>query len=122
MRKIEPTYLRHVYNGLSKGILNPDNASSLPRGFIGLFEDEFPANMSPSKRRVLLRRLTTWALFKSAVSINLVGRIFNEDVDDINALINKYSKWFNTPEPGKYLLYHDRLRTFLLQKIYGLLF
>ena len=33
------------------------------------------------------------------------------------ALVDEYSKWFNSPSPGKYVLYHDRLRTYLLQKL-----
>ena len=31
--------------------------------------------------------------------------------------ITQYSKWFNSPVSGKYVLYHERLRTFVLQKI-----
>ncbi|MFM7913004.1 MAG: hypothetical protein ACKO9W_12560, partial [Bacteroidota bacterium] len=29
----------------------------------------------------------------------------------------QYSKWFNSPVSGMYVLYHERLRTFVLQKI-----
>jgi hypothetical protein len=31
--------------------------------------------------------------------------------------IARYSKWFNSPTSGKYALYHERLRSFILQKI-----
>jgi tetratricopeptide (TPR) repeat protein len=31
--------------------------------------------------------------------------------------ISVYAKWFNSPSSGKYLLYHERLRVFFLQKI-----
>ena len=32
MNKIEPTYLRYIYDGLNKGSINSQNASSLPNG------------------------------------------------------------------------------------------
>ena len=117
MKKLEPTYLRYVYDGLSKGSLNAENASDLPYGFIDLFEKEFSANISLNKRTYLLRRLTHWALFKGSVSTHLASKILKEDELDTKILIDKYSKWFNSPEPGKFILYHDRLRTYFLQKI-----
>ena len=45
MQHLEPTYLRYVYDGLSKGSISSNNPTSLPIGFIGLFEDEFPSSM-----------------------------------------------------------------------------
>ena len=47
----------------------------------------------------------------------MASLIFNESEDDTKTLIDKYSKWFNSPSPGKYSLYHDRLRAYLLQKL-----
>lgn len=41
MPKLEPTYLRYVYDGLNKGSLNAEHASASPQGFIGLYEQEF---------------------------------------------------------------------------------
>ena len=41
MPNLEPTYLRYVYDSLNKGSLNAENAAALPRGFIGLYEQEF---------------------------------------------------------------------------------
>ena len=46
MNKIEPTYLRYIYDGLNKGSINSQNASSLPNGFIGLFEEAFSNDKS----------------------------------------------------------------------------
>ena len=116
MNKIEPTYLRYVYDRLSSGSINSQNASSLPRGFVGLYEEAFPSNISISERSSLLKRLGLWALFKGAVSCEFVSKILKEDEEKSKALVDEYSKWFNSPSPGKYILYHDRLRTFLLQK------
>ena len=117
MIKLEPTYLRYVYDRLDDGQLSSDNASALPHGFIGLFESEFPSDISVVERQDLLRRLSLWALFKGAVSTHLASEILEEDEEDTKTLIDTYSKWFNSPEPGKYILYHDRLRSYFLQKL-----
>ena len=117
MQHLEPTYLRYVYDGLSKGSISSNNPTSLPIGFIGLFEDEFPSSMPLVERMTILNRLATWALLKGPVSIEMVAEVLNEHPDKTKALIDTYSKWFNSPEPGKYVLYHDRLRTYLLQKL-----
>ena len=117
MQQLEPTYLRYVYDGLSKGSISSNNPTSLPIGFIGLFEDEFPSSMPLVERMSILNRLATWALLKGPVSIEMVAEILDEHPDNTKALVNTYSKWFNSPEPGKYVLYHDRLRTYLLQKL-----
>ena len=71
MNKLEPTYLLYVYDGLHKGSLNTKNTSSLPQGFIGLFETELPADISSVERIFILKRLTLWAIFKAAVITNL---------------------------------------------------
>ena len=117
MKQLEPTYLRYVYDGLDKGSINSNNPTSLPIGFIGLFEDEFPSSMPLGERMYLLNRLAIWALLKGPVSIEMTTEVLKEEPDSTKALIERYSKWFNTPEPGKYVLYHDRLRTYLLQKL-----
>lgn len=44
MQHLEPTYLRYVYDGLGKGTISSNNPTSLPFGFIGLFEDEFSSS------------------------------------------------------------------------------
>ena len=117
MNQLEPTYLRYVYDGLSKGSISSNNPTSLPIGFIGLFEDEFPSNMPLVERMSILNRLAIWALLKGPVSIEMVAGVLNEHPDNTKALVDTYSKWFNSPEPGKYVLYHDRLRAYLLQKL-----
>ena len=117
MNKLEPTYLRYVYDELGRGSLSSDNASSLPHGFIGLFEKEFSSDIPISQRSSTLRRLCLWALLKKAVSSEFVSEVLKENTDSTKALIDTYSKWFNSPEPGKYVLFHDRLRSYLIQKL-----
>ena len=77
MKKLEPTYLRYVYDALSKGSISSNNPTSLPIGFIGLFEDEFPLSMPLAERISLLNRLAIWALLKDLVSIGMAAEVFN---------------------------------------------
>ena len=91
MNKLEPTYLRYVYDSLKDGKLNAENASGLPDGFIGLFETEFSENISIVKRISILRKLAIWSLFKSAVSIHLVANVLEEDEESIKLIIDTYS-------------------------------
>ena len=50
MPKLEPTYLRYVYDSLNKGSLNAENAAALPQGFIGLYEQEFTQKTPTGER------------------------------------------------------------------------
>jgi len=100
MKKLEPTYLRYVYDGLSKGSISSNNAASLPFGFIGLFEKEFQADIPSNERSDLLRRLGVWALFKDAVSAEMASVILDKDIDETKILIDRFTKWFNTPKPS----------------------
>ena len=117
MPKLEPTYLRYVYDGLNKGSLNAENASALPQGFIGLFEQEFTQKTPVSERKKVLNQLALWALFKGPVSVNLALAVLELEEEQMKDLVDIYSSWFNSPESGKYQLYHERLRVYLLQKL-----
>jgi hypothetical protein len=39
--KIDPSYLRYIYDGLNNNNVHPDNASSLPDGLTGLYDLSF---------------------------------------------------------------------------------
>jgi tetratricopeptide (TPR) repeat protein len=117
LNHIEPTYLRFVYDKLEKGILNSENPSSLPDGFVGIYEQEFMANTSVDQRQNTLLKFGLWSLFKSAVSIETFSLVFNVQQSEIRVFIDSYSNWFNSPEPGRYQLYHDRIKVFFLQKL-----
>ena len=117
MPKLEPTYLRYVYDGLKKGSLNAENAAALPQGFIGLYEQEFTQKTPANEREKVLNQLALWALFKGPVSANLAADVLQIEEGQIKDLIDLYSSWFNSPESGKYQLYHERLRVYLLQKL-----
>ena len=117
MTNLEPTYLRYVYDSLNKGSLNAENEAALPHGFIGLYEQEFAQKTPANKRKKVLNQLALWALFKGPVSANLSAAVLELEEQQMRDLVDTYSSWFNSPESGKYLLYHERLRGYLLQKL-----
>ena len=113
---IEPIYLRYVHDSLSKGSLNAENAAALPQGFIGIYEQEFTQKTPAIERKKVLNELALWALFKGPVSAKLAAAVLEIDEEQIKTLIDRYSSWFNSPESGKYQLYHERIKVFLLSK------
>ncbi len=117
MPHLEPTYLRYIYDGLVKGSIHPENAAELPEGLIGLYEEAFDERISVVERQKLLERFAIWALLKKEVSAAFVAEVLGETEDDIQEFISTYSAWFNSPESGKYQLYHERLKVYLLQKL-----
>ncbi len=114
---LEPTYLRYIYDGLVKGDLHPENAAELPEGLIGLYEEPFNEYVAVGDRQKLLERFAIWALLKKEVSVAFVAEVLNDSEHEIQDFIAAYSSWFNSPEIGKYQLYHDRLKVYLLQKL-----
>jgi len=117
MPHLEPTYLRYIYDGLVKGSIHPENAAELPDGLIGLYEEAFDERTSVVERQKLLERFAIWALLKKEVSAGFVAEVLGDKEDEIQDFISKYSAWFNSPESGKYQLYHERLKVYLLQKL-----
>jgi len=117
MPHLEPTYLRYIYDGLLKGSIHPENAAELPEGLIGLYEEAFDERNSVVERQKLLQRFAIWALLKKVVSAAFVAEVLGETEDEIQDFISAYSAWFNSPESGKYQLYHERLKVYLLQKL-----
>jgi len=117
MPHLEPTYLRYIYDGLVKGSIHPENAAELPEGLIGLYEESFDESQAVQVRQKLLERFAIWALLKKEVSASFVAEVLGETEDEIQDFISAYSAWFNSPESGKYQLYHERLKVYLLQKL-----
>ena len=117
MSHLEPSYLRYIYDGLEKGELHPDNATALPEGLIGLYEAAFEENKPARERQKLLNTFASWALLKKEVSAQFVAEILDVPTQEIIDFIATYSNWFTSPESGKYQLYHERLKVYLLQKL-----
>jgi hypothetical protein len=117
MPHLEPTYLRYIYDGLIKGSIHPENAAELPDGLIGLYEEAFDEKQPVHLRQQLLERFAIWALLKKEVSAQFVAEVLNQPEAEIQEFIATYSAWFNSPESGKYQLYHERLKVYFLQKL-----
>ena len=117
MTQLEPTYLRYIYDGLVKGSIHLENAAELPEGLIGLYEEAFDERTSVIERQKLLQCFAIWALLKKEVSAAFIAEVLGDSEDEIQDFISTYSAWFNSPESGKYQLYHERLKVYLLQKM-----
>ena len=89
----------------------------MPEGLIDLYEEAFDENIPAAERQKLLNQFAIWALLKKEVSANFVAEVLGEKEEDVINFIATFTKWFNSPESGKYQLYHERLRVFLLQKL-----
>ena len=117
MQNLDPTYLRYIYDGLIKGSVHLENASELPEGLIGLYEEAFEEYIPVLQRQQLLQRFTLFALLKKEVSANFIAEVLGESEDDIKEFILNYVTWFNSTDPGKFQLYHERLKVFFSQKL-----
>ena len=117
MPHLEPTYLRYIYDGLIKGSIHPENAAELPEGLIGLYEEAFDERTSIVERQKLIQHFAIWALLKKEVSAGFVAEVLGETEEEILDFISTYSAWFNSPESGKYQLYHERFKVYLLEKL-----
>ncbi len=117
MQNLDPTYLRYIYHGLIKGSVHSENESELPEGLISLYEEAFEEHLPVLQRQQLLQRFALFALLKKEVSAAFVAEVLGESETDILEFINTYASWFNSPEPGKFQMYHERLKVYLLQKI-----
>ena len=117
--QIDPTYLRYIYDGLSKGNISTDNEAALPEGLVGLYQEAFNESIPAHKRQKTLEYFAMWALLKKEVSSAFFAEMLNTNEDDVADFIASYAAWFNSPESGKYILYHERLRLYLLQKLSG---
>ena len=116
MQNLDPTYLRYIYDGLIKGSVHPENTSELPDGLIGLYEEAFEEHLPVLQRQQLLQRFALFALLKKEVSAAFVAEVLGESEIEFREFILNYASWFNSPEPGKFQLYHERLKVYVFQK------
>ena len=117
MSHLDPTYLRYIFDSLEKGTIQAENASELPDGLIGLYEETFDDHLPVLERQYIFRLFTLFALLKKEVSISFVAEVLEDSADNITDFISTYSSWFNSPESGKYQIYHERLKVYVLQKL-----
>ncbi|MEY4861886.1 MAG: hypothetical protein RL059_1590, partial [Bacteroidota bacterium] len=60
----DPTYLRTIYDGLLPGTLHKENASALPAGLVGIYEEALPPANQVNERQKFLEFFSVWALLK----------------------------------------------------------
>jgi hypothetical protein len=118
LKHTDPTYLRSIFDGLLSGAVHKDNASALPLGLVGMYEEALPPAVNVNERKKFLDFFAVWALLKREVSAEFVAPLLEgRSEGQIIDYIAQYSRWFNSPSGGTYVLYHERLRAFVLQKI-----
>ena len=113
----DPTYLRYIVDGLDSQSIQQENLAALPQGQIGIYEEALPWEQNIKHRERFLEFFSVWTLLKKEVSANLVSNLLNWDEHQVIDRVSIYTKWFNSPTSGTFILYHERLRTFLLSKI-----
>ena len=117
MKMIDPTYLRTIHDGLLSGTIHKDNASTLPIGLIGIYEEALLPASNVNERKKFLEFFAVWALLKKEVSAAFVAEVLDKPEKEILHYIYTYSAWFISSDSGKYQLYHKRLKLYLLQKL-----
>jgi len=118
MNFTDPTYLRTIHVGLMLGAVHKDNVSSIPIGLVGIYEDALPFSGNANERKKFLDFFLVWALLKTEVSLRFVVSLLEGwTEDEVTNYFARNSKWFNSPVSGKYILYHQRLRTYIIQRI-----
>ena len=117
MKCTDPTYLRSIYDGLSAGSINKDNATALPIGLVGIYEEAMPPASDVNERKKFMEFFGVWALLKKEVSPDIIALILDKDEQYVQNYKAKYSKWFSVSSSGKLQLYHDRLKAYFIQKL-----
>ena len=130
---LDPSYLRSIRDGILNGTIEANNNEALPDGLVGLYDKElFPPTMKWKERRELLHFFLVFALAQKEISTDFAAEIlgdewyneFDENTSKeekrllrVNELIQLHSKRFSSAGGGKYRLYHERFRVYVLQKV-----
>ena len=130
---LDPSYLRSIRDGILNRTIEANNNEALPDGLVGLYDKElFPPTMKWKERRELLYFFLVFALAQKEISTDFAAEIlgdewyneFDENTSKeekrllrVNELIQVHSKRFSSAGGGKYRLYHERFRVYVLQKV-----
>jgi hypothetical protein len=116
-KPIDPTYLRIISDGLDSGVIHQNNSATLPAGLVATYEKALPPEKHVKDRQKFLDFFSAWALLKNEVSASFVAQLLGWTEKQVIDYLADHSSWFNSPVVGKFILYHERLRSFTLQKI-----
>jgi hypothetical protein len=112
--KIDPAYLRFIYDGLSDGSINKNDLSNLPKGIEGIYDRIFDLNNSAIQRQSDLKIFTFFALLSKPVQLTYFTSISEIDENYIREFISKYSKFFSYNIDGSISLYHEKFIIYIL--------
>jgi hypothetical protein len=132
MSALDPSYLRSIRDGILNGNIEANNSEALPDGLVGLYDQElFPPTMKWKNRKEALEFFLVFAIAQKEISADFAASILGDDWYDssdpeslkeekrlqrVNELIQLHSKRFSAAGKGKYRLYHERFRVYVLQK------
>ena len=133
MSALDPSYLRSIRDGILNGNIEANNNEALPDGLVGLYDKElFPPTIKWKDRSELLHFFLVFALAQKEISAEFAAEILGDEwynqgneqtskeekrLQRVNELIQLYSKRFSSAGGGKYRLYHERFRMYVLQKV-----
>lgn len=133
MSCLDPSYIRSIRDGILRGNIEANNNEALPDGLVGLYDKElFPPTMKWKERSELLHFLLVFSLAQKEISAEFAAEILGDEwfnhsyekiskeekrLQRVNELIQLHSKRFSSAGGGKYRLYHERFRVYVLQKL-----
>lgn len=134
MSALDPSYLRSIRDGILSGNIEANKKEALPDGLVGLYDQElFPPTMKWKERKETLDFFLVFALAQKEISAYFAAEILGDAwynladensskeekrIQRVNELIQVHSKRFSSAGGGKYRLYHERFRVYVLQKVY----
>jgi len=134
MSALDPSFLRSIRDGIINGTIEANNQEALPDALVGLYDKElFPPTMKWKVRKETLHFFLVFAIAQKEISADFVSNILGDEwckvladeketTDDkrlkkVNDLVQLHSKRLSSAGGGKYRLYHERFRVFVLQKV-----
>ncbi len=132
MSALDPSYLRSIRDGILSGNIEANNTDALPDGLVGLYDKElFPPTMKWKERKETLDFFLVFALAQKEISADFAAEILGDEwynqidentskeekrIQRVNDLVQFHSKRLSSAGGGKYRLYHERFKVYVLQK------
>jgi hypothetical protein len=131
---IDPSYIRNIRDGLKSEHIEANNLDALPEGLVGVYDKElFPPTLKWKKRKETLQFFLVFALAQKEISADFASTILGDEwckvlaneneiteekrLKKVNEFIQLHSKRFTSAGEGKFRLYHERFRVYILQKV-----
>ena len=130
---LDPSYIRSIRDGILSGNIEANNNEALPDGLVGLYDKELlPPTLNWKERKETLHFFLVFALAQKEISADFTATILGDEwfnlhndneskeekrLQKVNDLIQLHSKRLSSAGGGKYRLYHERFRLYILQKV-----